>query len=97
VPAKYGADRSLRELAQADRVQSYFQDVDVERYVRILDSTLFRAVGAYLQERGYSVVEFTKLADPVHNTYDLRGSTLVDSAVGTHSSAGGRAKTTKEK
>jgi hypothetical protein len=97
MPAKYGADRSLRELAQADRVQSYFQDVDVERYVRILDSTLFRAVGAYLQERGYSVVEFTKLADPVHNTYDLRGSTLVDSAVGTHSSAGGRAKTTKEK
>jgi hypothetical protein len=96
-PAKYGADRSLRELAQADRVQSYFQDVDVERYVRILDSTLFRAVGAYLQERGYSVVEFTKLADPVHNSYDLRGSTLVDSAVGTHSSAGGRAKTTKEK
>ncbi|MBE1496257.1 hypothetical protein H4696_003357 [Amycolatopsis lexingtonensis] len=96
-PAKYGADRSLRELAQADRVQSYFQDVDVERYVRILDATLFRAVGAYLQERGYSVVEFTKLADPVHNTYDLRGSTLVDSAVGTHSSAGGRAKTTKEK
>ncbi|RSM47848.1 hypothetical protein DMA12_07725 [Amycolatopsis balhimycina DSM 5908] len=97
VPAKYGADRSLRELAQADRVQSYFQDVDVERYVRILDSTLFRAVGAYLQERGYSVVEFTKLADPVHNSYDLRGSTLIDSAVGTHSSAGGRAKTTKEK
>ncbi|WP_086850032.1 hypothetical protein [Amycolatopsis kentuckyensis] len=97
VPAKYGADRSLRELAQADRVQSYFQDVDVERYVRILDSTLFRAVGAYLQERGYSVVEFTKLADPVHNSYDLRGSTLVDSAVGTHSSAGGRTKTTKEK
>jgi hypothetical protein len=95
-PAKYGADRSLRELAQADRVQSYFQDVDVERYVRILDSTLFRAVGAYLQDRGYSVVEFTKLADPVHNTYDLRGSTLVDSAVGTHSSAG-RDKSAKEK
>ncbi|MFJ9778906.1 hypothetical protein ACIRSS_04945 [Amycolatopsis sp. NPDC101161] len=85
VPAKYGADRSLRELAQADRVQSYFQDVDVERYVRILDATLFRAVGQYLQDRGYSVVEFMKLADPVVNSYDMRGSTFVDSAVGTKS------------
>ncbi|MGW4523688.1 hypothetical protein [Amycolatopsis sp. NPDC004378] len=85
VPAKYGADRSLRELAQADRVQSYFQDVDAERYVKILDATLFRAVGQYLQDRGYSVVEFMKLADPVVNSYDMRGSTFVDSAVGTNS------------
>ncbi|MGW3998022.1 hypothetical protein [Amycolatopsis sp. NPDC004772] len=96
-PAKYGAGRSLRELAQAELVQSYFQDVDVERYVRIMDSTLFRAVGAYLQERGYSVVEFTKLADPVYNTYDLRGSTFVDSAVGSHSSVNKGAKPAKEK
>ena len=72
-------------MAQADRVQSYFQDVDVERYVRILDSTLFRAVGEYLQDRGYSVVEFMKLADPMVNNYNLQGSTLVDSAVGTRS------------
>jgi hypothetical protein len=86
MPAKYGADRSLREFAQADRVQSYFQDVDVERYVRIIDSTLFRAVGEYLQDRGYSVVEFMKLADPQVNHYNLQGSTLVDSAVGTRSS-----------
>jgi len=86
MPAKYGADRSLREYAQADRVQSYFQDVDVERYVRILDSTLFRAVGEYLQDRGYSAVEFMKLADPQVNNYNLQGSTLVDSAVGTRSS-----------
>jgi len=85
VPAKYGADCSVRELAQADRVQSYFQDVDVERYVRILDTTLFRAVGQYLEERGYSVVEFMKLADPVVNSYDMHGSTFVDSAVGTNS------------
>jgi len=85
MPAKYGADRSLRESAQADRVQSYFQDVDVERYVRILDSTLFRAVGEYLQERGYSVVEFMRLADPQVNNYDLTGTTLIDSAVGTRS------------
>ncbi|MEV6605669.1 zinc ribbon domain-containing protein [Kutzneria sp. NPDC051319] len=90
MPAKYGADRSLREFAQADRVQSYFQDVDVERYVRILDSTLFRAVGEYLQERGYSAVEFMKLADPQVNNYNLQGSTLVDSAVGTRSSVTNR-------
>ncbi|MFC0432716.1 zinc ribbon domain-containing protein [Kutzneria buriramensis] len=83
VPAKYGADRSLREFAQADRVQSYFQDVDVKRYVRILDSTLFRAVGEYLQERGYSAVEFMKLADPVVNNYNLQNTTLQNSAIGT--------------
>jgi hypothetical protein len=96
VPAKYGADRSLRELAQADRVQSYFQDVDVERYVRILDATLFRAVGEYLQDHGYSVVEFMKLADPVVNNYDVHGSTFVNSAVGTNSTVN-NSKSTKGK
>jgi hypothetical protein len=43
-------------------------------------------VGEYLQDRGYSVVEFMKLADPQVNNYNLQGSTLVDSAVGTRSS-----------
>ncbi|OXM54903.1 hypothetical protein [Amycolatopsis alba] len=97
VPAKYGADRSLRELAQADRVQSYFQDVDAERYVKILDTTLFRSVGHYLEERGYSVVEFMKLADPVVNSYDMRGSTFVDSAVGTNSKVSNQSNSAKGK
>lgn len=84
VPAKYGADRSLREFAQAAQVQSEFQDLDVKRYVRILNSTLYRAVGEYLQERGYSAVEFMRMADPV--VYDMRGSMNIDSAIGSRSS-----------
>lgn len=89
VPAKYGAGESLRELAAARNVQTYFQDVDVERYVKIMDSALFRAVGEYLQDRGYSVVEFMKLADRTVNTLNINGGTFLGSAVGFGNTAQG--------
>ena len=64
VADRYGADQSLREMAAADRVQTYFQDIDIRRYVKILDKALVRAVGQYLQANGYSVVEFQRQAIP---------------------------------
>ncbi len=90
VPDRYGAGKSLRELAADNDVQNYFQDVDVERYVKILDSALVRAVGQYLEDRGYSVVEFMKLADPVVNqTQHISGGTFLGSAVGFGNTAQG--------
>ena len=49
VPDKYGAAKSLRELAADNTVQNYFQDVDVERYgYRWVSSLLTRiCVGAF--------------------------------------------------
>ncbi|MDQ3763722.1 MAG: hypothetical protein M3460_19535 [Actinomycetota bacterium] len=80
VPDRYGAGKSLRELAAGVDVQTYFQDVDAERYVKILDAALFRAVGEYLEDHGYSVVEFMKMADPVIN--QINSGNFFGSAVG---------------
>jgi hypothetical protein len=80
VPDRYGAGKSLRELAADGDVQTYFQDVDAERYVKILDATLFRAVGTFLEGHGYSVVEFMKMADPVVN--QINSGNFFGSAVG---------------
>lgn len=74
VPDRYGAAKSIRELAADTQAQTYFQDADTERYVNIMDRTLVRAVGKFLEERGYSVVEFTRMADPVINNYNVQGN-----------------------
>jgi hypothetical protein len=73
VAERYGAGQSLREMAAADGVQTYFQDVDIERYRGILDKALVRAVGQYLHDNGYSVVEFQRQA--IAQFFDMRGST----------------------
>jgi hypothetical protein len=80
VPARYGADQSLRELAADTKAQTYFQEADVERYVSVIDRTLFRAVGQFLEQRGYSVVEFMKMADSVVNAF-IEGD-VINSVIG---------------
>lgn len=39
-----------------------------------MDRALVRAVGQFLEERGYSVVEFMQMADPVVNNYNVQGN-----------------------
>ncbi len=67
VPARYGTAVSLRELAADTEAQTYFQDADTERYISVIDGVLVRAVGQFLEQQGYSVVEFTKRAEQVIN------------------------------
>lgn len=80
IPARYGAAQSLRELAADTDVKTYFQDADMERYVTIIDKTLFRSIGNYLEQHGYSVVEFMKIADSVTN-FNIQGD-VIGSALG---------------
>ncbi|MGH3867602.1 MAG: hypothetical protein ACRDQ4_15985 [Pseudonocardiaceae bacterium] len=81
VSDRYGAAQSIRELAADTEAQTYFQDADTERYVNIMDRALVRAVGKFLDERGYSVVEFTRMADPVINNYNVQGN-VINSVLG---------------
>ncbi len=62
-PDRYGAGRTLRELASMRHPRNYFQTVDAERYVRLLESKLVPAVAATLQECGYSSTVFERRAD----------------------------------
>jgi hypothetical protein len=74
VPDRYGAAESIREIAADTEAHTYFQDADTERYINIIDRALVRAVGQFLEDRGYSVVEFTRMADPVINNYNVQGN-----------------------
>lgn len=91
VPERYGAARSLRELAADTSVQTYFQAVDAIRYVKIIDTALFRAVGDFLQQRGYSVVEFQKFASATitNNTMNVSGGTHIGNTMGAGNVTGG--------
>jgi hypothetical protein len=81
-PARYGAAQSLREMAADDSLHSYQHKLDTVRYVKIIDATLFRAVGTYLEARGYSVTEFMDIVkNSVSNVMDLRGTTIIGSSI----------------
>jgi hypothetical protein len=79
-PGRYGAAVSLRELAAGRNCQQYFQHADAVRYRRVIDSVLQRAIGEYLEERGYSVVEFQRAFNPTIN--DFRNASISQSAFG---------------
>lgn len=83
-PDRYGADRTIRELAADTDIRVYFQQLDALRYVNILQSCLTRAVGNFLDERGYSVVEFQRVATgPITlNSVSVSGGNFFGSAVG---------------
>lgn len=53
---------------------------DAERYINIFDRTLFRSVGQFLQQRGYSVVEFMKATESVSNNFIY--APVTNSAIG---------------
>ncbi|WP_199439276.1 hypothetical protein [Umezawaea beigongshangensis] len=65
LPAKYGALRSVREMASDDDVENYFQRTDLERYVKVLETRVLRATGRFLEEHGISVTEFMSQAQQV--------------------------------
>ncbi|MGH3914081.1 MAG: zinc ribbon domain-containing protein [Pseudonocardiaceae bacterium] len=86
VPDRYGAAQSLRELAADTDTQTYFQEADVERYVNVIDGALVRAVGRYLEEQRYSVVEFTRMA--VGNNFNIFQGDVIGNAFGRNSKVG---------
>ncbi len=65
-PDRYGVQHSLRELA-AGGYTDYFQLVDIERYEKIIDSRLLPAIGALLEDAGYSTAKFEEQTSTVIN------------------------------
>lgn len=75
VPAMYGSAASLRELAAADDVHSYFQLADVDRYLKMMESRLVLAVSRMVREAGYSAASFDEqAATVVNNNVHIAGS-----------------------
>ncbi|GAA2782624.1 hypothetical protein [Crossiella cryophila] len=77
-PAKYGAARSIRELAADENVSNYFQRRDVERYVQVLETRAFRAIGEFLTAHGISVTAFQRQANQIINLHVIRTGDVIN-------------------
>ncbi|HEX6358773.1 hypothetical protein [Actinophytocola sp.] len=74
-PELYGSGRGLRELAADDDVHNYFQLLDVDRYVKMLESRLVLAVSRMMRAGGYSPATFdAQAASVVNNNVQIAGS-----------------------
>ena len=96
-PARYGAGHSVREIAADSSPRSYFQDADALRYMEVLEQGLFRAVGEFLQERGYEIRDVLDIAKETVKqsvvTNNIHNSVLNHTAVGGRDASSGAGST----
>ncbi|MEV5720602.1 hypothetical protein AB0L41_42625 [Amycolatopsis mediterranei] len=71
-PEAYGNLQTLREMAAATGVSDYFQQVDIERYEKILYSRLVPAISKTLRDYGHSPAQFERQAEQFTNSTRLR-------------------------
>lgn len=89
-PAMYGAAASLRELAADRDVHNYFQLADVDRYVKMLEGRLIRAVSRMMRGAGYSAASFdAQAAAVVNNNVQITGSVGGSVVMGSDNVVGG--------
>ncbi|HEY3748122.1 MAG TPA: hypothetical protein VGL80_02895 [Pseudonocardiaceae bacterium] len=80
---RYGAWSSLRELGAGASMNNYFQTTDVDRYLKVLQTRMTRAIGEFLDARGIASTEFlAQAAQVVHN------ETYIDKVVGNVATGG---------
>ena len=93
VPDKYGAGRSMRELA-AETSEDWFHEADVLRYTGILEEAVLDGVRTHLREQDISLATFEKIAESivigsVVNSAVAAGRGATASSTTTSSTAGG--------
>jgi hypothetical protein len=83
VPERYGSAISLRELAADNGWHNYFQEADIVRYIRLVEQAIFRSVGDFLAERGYSISDVLDVArTKISNNITISGGTFTGTAIG---------------
>jgi len=88
-PDMYGSAASLRELAADRVVHNYFQLADVDRYVKMLEGRLIRAVSRMMRTAGYSPASFdAQAAAVVNNNVQIAGSVGGSVVVGSDNKVG---------
>jgi hypothetical protein len=83
---RYGTLQSLREMGAGGDFDNYFQGTDVDRYLKLLERRLVRAVGEFLEARKISSTSFLAQAAPVVNNAYINGP-LIQSMSGGHVSS----------
>ncbi|MFC4857699.1 hypothetical protein [Actinophytocola glycyrrhizae] len=88
-PGMYGSATSLREMAADRDVHNYFQLADVDRYVKMLEGRLIRAVSRMMRTAGYSPASFdAQAAAVVNNNVQIAGSVGGSVVVGSDNKVG---------
>ena len=77
----FGAERSLREIAADTALRTYFQDADLERYVKVLENRFTLAVIHALREAGYSVAALEKRVESVANNTAFIGAQITGNLI----------------
>ena len=80
-PDMYGVRYSLRELAADVDMHNYFQLVDRERYLKVLESRLIPAISDVMREAGYEVARLEEHAAVVSNSNTYINATTVSAGV----------------
>lgn len=75
-PRRYGSLLSLREMGSGVDTRNYFQDLDIDRYVKVLQRRMIRAVGEFLEQRKISATEFITQAMSVTYNQTYVGSNV---------------------
>jgi hypothetical protein len=81
---RYGTLQSLREMGAGRDFDNYFQGTDVDRYLKLLERRLVRAVGEFLDARKISSTSFVAQAAPVVNNHAYINGPLIQSMSGGH-------------
>ncbi|SHN76872.1 hypothetical protein SAMN05660350_02452, partial [Geodermatophilus obscurus] len=82
IPDRYGCWASIRELGSEPATQYYFQDLDVLRYIQVVEQTIFRGVGDFLSDRGYSIADVLDVAKDTINSVTINGGNFSNTAIG---------------
>ncbi|TMK49150.1 MAG: hypothetical protein E6G66_09355 [Actinobacteria bacterium] len=78
----YGAATSIREMATSGGYGNYFQQLDVERFYRIIDRHLFDSIYAFLKLKGVDTSELKLQMQLVVNGIVNNGTVLAGTMVG---------------
>lgn len=82
-PARYGAGHSLREHAAAPEADSFFQEADALRYTQVIEQTIFKAIGTFLEDRHYSIDDVLGAAKAnVVSHINIQNGNFTNSAIG---------------
>lgn len=96
MPQRYGAQQSIREIATNNEIISYFQAVDIERYLKLWQERTFHAIADFLREHGYTADEFNNQAAELVRNFTFIGGNVHNSNLGTINGSNNRVGTTKK-
>ncbi|WP_336086960.1 hypothetical protein [Nocardia sp. SSK8] len=78
----FGSRASMRELAAGLRLNSFFQESDSDRYLKIMERCVLDAIQKFLEERGIAAEGLREMVTQINNSTVLNNSQVIAGNVG---------------